>query len=85
MRGVQLASSIAAVFTAFALGAAAGQAQEQEEVKIVFERAIPNIPGKSLIAQVVTYAPGGQVTVPSPCPIGVHLRTCTGRRHSQPG
>jgi quercetin dioxygenase-like cupin family protein len=60
MRGVKLTSSIAAVFTALALGAAAGQAQEQEEVKIVFERAIPNIPGKSLIAQVVTYAPGGK-------------------------
>jgi quercetin dioxygenase-like cupin family protein len=60
MRVGKLTGSIAAVLAALALGAAAGQAQEQEEVKIVFERAIPNIPGKSLIAQVVTYAPGGK-------------------------
>jgi quercetin dioxygenase-like cupin family protein len=60
MRAVKLASSIAAVFTAIALGAAAGRAQAPEQVNIVFERAIPNIPGKSLVAQVVTYAPGGK-------------------------
>jgi quercetin dioxygenase-like cupin family protein len=31
-----------------------------ETVKTVFERPIPNIPGKSLIALEVTYAPGGK-------------------------
>jgi quercetin dioxygenase-like cupin family protein len=31
-----------------------------ETVKTVFERAIPNIPGKSLIALEVTYTPGGK-------------------------
>jgi quercetin dioxygenase-like cupin family protein len=61
MRAVKLTSSIAAVFTAIALGTAvAGHAQELEQVKPVFEHAIPNIPGKSLIAVVVTYAPGGK-------------------------
>ena len=60
MRAVKLTSSIAAVFTAIALGTAAGHAQELEQVKPVFEHAIPNIAGKSLIAQVVTYLPGGK-------------------------
>jgi quercetin dioxygenase-like cupin family protein len=60
MRAVTLTGSIAVVFTAVALGTSAGHAQQPEEVKIVFEHAIPNIPGKSLIAQVVTYAPGGK-------------------------
>ena len=61
MRAVKLASSMAAVFTAIALSISAGHAHEfEEEVNTVFERAIPNIPGKSLIALVVTYAPGGR-------------------------
>jgi quercetin dioxygenase-like cupin family protein len=60
MRAVKLTSSIAAVFTAIALGTAAGHAHELEQVDIVFEHAIPNIAGKSLIAQVVTYPPGGK-------------------------
>ena len=60
MRAVKLTGSIAALFTAIALGAAAGHTQEREEVKNVFEHAIPNIPGKSLKARVVTYPPGGK-------------------------
>jgi quercetin dioxygenase-like cupin family protein len=60
MNAVKLRGSIAAVFTAIALAAAAGHAQELEEVKQVFEHAIPNIPGKSLAALVVTYPPGGK-------------------------
>ena len=60
MRAAKPASSIAAVFTAIALGIAAGHAHELEQVNTVFEHAIPNIPGKSLVAVVVTYAPGGK-------------------------
>ena len=60
MNAVKLRGSIAAVFTAIALATAAGHAQELEEVKQVFEHAIPNIPGKSLVALVVTYPPGGK-------------------------
>ena len=43
MRAVKLASSIAAVFTAMALGVSAGHAHELEQTNTVFERAIPNI------------------------------------------
>jgi hypothetical protein len=42
MRAVELISSVAAVFTAIALGTAAGHAHELEQVKLVFERVTPN-------------------------------------------
>jgi hypothetical protein len=42
------------VLTAIALGVSPGLA---EEVKVVFEHAIPNIKGKRLVAQVVNYPP----------------------------
>jgi quercetin dioxygenase-like cupin family protein len=60
MNAVKLGGSIAAVFTAIALAPVAGHAQQLEEVKQVFEHAIPNIPGKSLAALVVSYPPGGK-------------------------
>jgi len=53
-------SSIGAVLAAIALGIAPGHAQELDQVTTVFEHAIPNIPGKSLVALVVTYPPGGK-------------------------
>jgi quercetin dioxygenase-like cupin family protein len=46
----------AAVAIATAMPAAA---QEGETVTPYFNQAIPNIPGKSLVAQFVDYAPGG--------------------------
>ena len=52
--------SAAALFAAIALGPAPGHAREPEEVRVAFERAIPNVPGKSLVAIVVTYLPGGK-------------------------
>jgi len=61
MKAEKLTRSIAAAFTAIALSTAAAQAHEfDEEVKTVFEHVIPNIPGKSLIALVVSYPPGGK-------------------------
>ena len=48
------------VFTAMALGVSPALAQSGEEVKLVFERVIPNIEGKSMVAVVVTYPPGGK-------------------------
>jgi quercetin dioxygenase-like cupin family protein len=43
-----------------ALGVSAGLAQPVELVKPVFEHAIPNIDGKSMVAVVVTYPPGAR-------------------------
>jgi quercetin dioxygenase-like cupin family protein len=40
--------------------APAGYARELETVTPVFQRAIPNIPGKNLVALVVNYPPGGK-------------------------
>ena len=60
MRAAKLASCIAAVFTVLALGSTAAHPHELEQVNAVFEHAIPNIPGKSLVALVVSYAPGGR-------------------------
>jgi len=47
------------ILTAVALGVSAGPAQNDDDVKVVFERAIPNIEGKRMVAVVVTYPPGG--------------------------
>jgi quercetin dioxygenase-like cupin family protein len=52
-----IAVAYAAVAIATALPAAAQG--HGETVTTPFEHAIPNIPGKSLVAQVVDYAPGG--------------------------
>src|SRR4030095_14787194 len=46
--------------TAIALGVSPGLAQNVEQVKTVFEHVIPNIEGKSMVAVVVTYPPGGK-------------------------
>src|SRR5262245_32057338 len=84
MRAVTLTGSIAAVFTAVALGTSPGHAQQPEEVKIVFEHAIPNIPGKSLIAQVVTYAPGGKSSSHRHAPSAfIYARVLSGAIRSQ--
>ena len=61
MRAPKRTGSMTAALTAIALcAAAAGHAHEPEQVKAVFEHAIPNIAGKSLVAVVVTYPPGGK-------------------------
>lgn len=48
------------IWAGLALGISPARAQNLEQVKPVFEHAIPNIEGKSLIAVVVTYPPGGK-------------------------
>jgi quercetin dioxygenase-like cupin family protein len=58
-RGMRM-GSLGLVVTAIALGVSPGLAQNGEEVKLVFEHAIPNIEGKSMVALVVSYPPGGR-------------------------
>src|SRR5262245_21500359 len=57
MRKAIRTASFALVVSAIALGVAPAPAQNSEDVKVVFEHAIPNIKGKRLVAQVVTYLP----------------------------
>jgi quercetin dioxygenase-like cupin family protein len=60
MRRVMRYLYLGLVLTAIALGVSAGPAQYGEDVKVVFERAIPNIEGKRMVAVVVSYPPGGR-------------------------
>jgi len=60
MRRVIRTCSVGLALTAIALGVSPGLAQNVEQVKPVFEHVIPNVEGKSMIAVVVTYPPGGK-------------------------
>ena len=60
MRIGKLTTSISSIIIAIALASTAVQAHELETVKPVFEKAIPNIKGKSLVALEVSYPPGGK-------------------------
>ena len=53
-------SFLGAILATVALGSVGGHAHELEQVTPVFEHAIPNITGKSLVALLVTYPPGGR-------------------------
>jgi quercetin dioxygenase-like cupin family protein len=46
--------------TAIVLGVSPGGAQGGDDVKVVFEHAIPNVEGKKMVAVVVSYPPGGR-------------------------
>ena len=46
--------------TAIALGVSPGLAQNLEQVQPVFEHIIPNAQGKSMVAVIVSYPPGGK-------------------------
>ena len=60
MSGVKRMGPLALAVAELALAASPAGAQEGEQVKPVFEHAIPNVEGKSMVALVVTYAPGGK-------------------------
>src|SRR6201987_137231 len=57
---VMRTGSLVLIVTAISLGVSAGLAQNLEQVKPVFEHVIPNAQGKSMVAVVVTYPPGGK-------------------------
>ena len=56
---MKMRTIIGAAFTAVAIATSVAAHGVGEKVTPRFEQAIPNIPGKSLIAVVVDYAPGG--------------------------
>jgi len=53
-------ASITLLLAAIALGLPPAFAQNLEQVKPVFEHIIPNAQGKSMVAVVVNYPPGGK-------------------------
>lgn len=48
------------VLSAILLSTPSAHAHFDEDVKQVFAQAIPNLPGKNLVALIVTYPPGGK-------------------------
>jgi quercetin dioxygenase-like cupin family protein len=43
-----------------AQGASPAISQDREQVKVAFERVLPNVEGKRIVAVMVTYPPGGK-------------------------
>ena len=60
MRRVKRTDYLGLGLTVIALGVSPGLAQIREQSKVVFEHVIPNTEGKSMVALVVTYPPGGK-------------------------
>jgi quercetin dioxygenase-like cupin family protein len=60
MRRVIRLGSFGLVFATLVLAAGSVSAQELEHVKVEFQHAIPNVEGKSMVAVVVSYPPGGK-------------------------
>jgi quercetin dioxygenase-like cupin family protein len=48
------------VAAAIALGGSPAIAQNQDQVTVVFEHALPNVEGKRIVAVMVSYPPGGK-------------------------
>src|SRR5262245_20741883 len=84
-KAIQAASS-GLILTAIVLGGSPALAQNLEEVKVVFEHAIPNIKGKRLVAQVVSYPPGGKSLPHRHAPSAfIYARVLSGAVRSQVG
>ena len=60
LRRAMRTASVSLVAAAITLGASPAIAQDQEQVKVVFEHALPNVEGKRMVAVVVSYPPGGK-------------------------
>jgi quercetin dioxygenase-like cupin family protein len=54
------AVSVPLVTAAIALGAPPAIAQDREQVRVVFEHALPNVEGKRIVAVTVSYPPGAK-------------------------
>lgn len=86
MRRVIRTGSFGLGLMAIALGASTGRAQTGEQVKPVFEHALPNAEGKSMVAVVVSYAPGGKSSPHHHAPSAfVYAQVLSGAIRSQVG
>jgi quercetin dioxygenase-like cupin family protein len=53
-------ASVLLVVLAVTLGASPAIAQDRDQVRVVFEHALPNVEGKRIVAVMVSYPPGGK-------------------------
>jgi quercetin dioxygenase-like cupin family protein len=53
-------ASVLLVVLAITLGASPAIAQDRDQVRVVFEHALPNVEGKRIVAVMVSYPPGGK-------------------------
>ena len=84
MRRVTRFLGLGLVLTAIGLGVSAGSAQYRDDVKVVFERAIPNIEGKRMVAVVVSYPPGGKSSAHHHAPSAfIYVHVLSGAIRSQ--
>lgn len=60
MRRLLRAGASVLALTVVTVGARYALAQSRERATVVFEHALPNVEGKSMVAVVVTYPPGGK-------------------------
>lgn len=54
------AAFVPLVIAGMASGASSAAAETGDQVSVVFEHALPNVPGKKMVAVVVNYPPGGK-------------------------
>lgn len=59
-RSAVRAAAVPLLASAIALAASPAVAQDREQVKVVFEHALPNVEGKRLVSVVVNYPPGAK-------------------------
>ena len=84
MRRTVRAGCVGLALATVALQVSPGRAQSSEEVKPVFEHAIPNIEGKRMVAVVVTYPAGGKSMAHHHAK-SAFITLSVVRCHSQPG
>jgi quercetin dioxygenase-like cupin family protein len=60
LRRAMRRASVPLVAAAIALGTSPAIAQYREQVRVVFERALPNVEGKRMVAVTVSYPPGAK-------------------------
>jgi quercetin dioxygenase-like cupin family protein len=84
MRRVMRTLCLGVVLTAIVLGVSPGLAQHGEQVKVVFDHAIPNIEGKRMVAVVVSYPPGARSPAHHHAPSAfIYARVLSGAIRSQ--
>lgn len=60
LRRAMRTATVSLAIAAMALGTSPAIAQDREQVKVVFEHALPNADGKRIVAVLVSYPPGAK-------------------------